>query len=69
MTTRITAADILQFRVFSPTKIEIELRNPIEVGFFDLHFDLQICGASTLPLAPRVMGSAPIEIDFKNPNS
>jgi len=82
MTTRITAADILQFRVVSPMRIEIELRNPIEVAFFDLHFDLQICGASTATFAaaagdrprilmepPRTPGSAPVEVDFKNPNS
>lgn len=47
MTTRITATEIKQFRVISETKIEIELRNPIEPSRFELHFDLHICGAST----------------------
>ena len=80
MTTRIAAADIQTFKVVSPTKIEIELRNPIEVAFFDLHFELQISGASTVgPVpgerpgifteVPRTSGSAPVEVDFNNLNA
>ena len=46
MTKRITGSDIRHFRVISPTKIEIELCAAIDPSHFDLHFDVQITGAS-----------------------
>jgi hypothetical protein len=48
---RITAAEIQQFRFISSTKIEIELRDPIERSYFELYFDFAVTGASTVRAA------------------
>jgi hypothetical protein len=51
MSKRITAAEIQQFKFISPTKIEIELREPIDRSHFELYFDFAVTGASTVRAA------------------
>ena len=69
MTKRITRADIRQFKVTSPTKIEIELCDPIDASFFDLQFDLQVSGASTASARAAASSGRSVAIMKTNPET
>lgn len=62
MTKRITRSDIKHFKLTSPTKLEIELCEPIDPAFFDLLFDLHISGASSNSARAAVAGGKSIAV-------